>query len=99
MTLMHIRARIMMSAVIVVVLGCALNSRGQQQTTLFPVENDRKSGYIDRTGQIIIPLQFDTASDFHEGLALVTTGRERSFIDISGQVVFKASFDIVENFS
>ena len=33
---------------------------------LFPVEKNGKWGFIDETGQIIIPLQFDSANEFHE---------------------------------
>jgi len=66
---------------------------------LFPVEKNGKWGFIDETGQIIIPLQFDSANEFHEGLALVTTGKLKAFIDPSGRVVIKPQFDLVNNFS
>src|SRR5437016_7429248 len=73
--------------------------QAQNPDTLFLVEKDGKSGYIDRIGKVVIPLQFDSANDFHEGLALVMTGGEKFFVDPSGRVLIKARFDIVNNFS
>ena len=76
-------------------------SRGQQpeSKSLFAVEKDGKFGYIDRAGKIIIPLQFDSANEFHEGLALVTANGKKLFIDTTGSVVIRPNFDIVNNFS
>jgi hypothetical protein len=71
----------------------------QSPKTLFPVEQDHKWGFIDRTGKIAIPLQFDSANNFHEGLALVTANGKKLFIDASGEVVIKPEFDIVDDFS
>ena len=86
-----------------VLIACffASSSRGQrpESKSLFPVEKDGKFGYIDRTGKIIIPLQFDGANEFHEGLALVTADGKKLFIDTTGRVVIKPDFDIVDDFS
>jgi WG containing repeat len=38
---------------------------------LFPVGAHGKSGYIDKTGKVVIPLQFYRAYPFHEGMAFV----------------------------
>lgn len=84
-----------------VVLSIAVSCRGQQPDgkTLFPVSKNEKWGFIDRTGKVVVPLQFDSANDFHEGLALVTTGKRKAFIDTSGHVVITPQFDIVNYFS
>lgn len=66
---------------------------------LFPVEQAGKWGFIDRTGKIVIPLQFDGANEFHEGLALVTSGGRKAFINEAGQILIKPQFDIVNDFS
>jgi hypothetical protein len=66
---------------------------------LFTVEQAGKWGFIDRAGKIVIPAQFDSANDFHEGLALVTAQGKKLFIDASGRVVVTPQFDIVHNFS
>src|SRR6266849_5349942 len=76
----------------------AAQPQSQSAKTFFPVEKDGKWGFIDRTGKIVIPLQFDGANEFHEGLALVTAGGKRLFIDTTGHVVITPQFDIVNNF-
>jgi len=82
------------------ILFIALSPCAQQPEPkrLFPVEKESKFGFIDRTGKIVIPLQFDDARDFHEGLALVKTGEKKQFIDTAGRVVIEAKFDIVHDF-
>src|SRR2546421_3754540 len=73
--------------------------QSQNAKTLFPVDKDGKWGFIDRTGKVVIPIQFDSANDFHEGLALVTANGKKLFIDASGRVVITPQFDIVDGFS
>src|SRR5882672_1592404 len=84
-----------------VLLPCPSNYRGQAQNAklLFPVEKDSKYGYIDGTGKIIIPIQFDNANEFHEGLALVITAGKKVFIDTNGRAVIAPDFDLVNDFS
>ena len=79
----------------------AVECRGQQREgkTLFPVEKNDKWGFIDHTGKIVVPIQFDGANDFCEGLALLTANGKKVFMDTSGQVVIKPQFDIVNDFS
>jgi DNA-binding transcriptional regulator/RsmH inhibitor MraZ len=83
------------------VLFVALSPCAQQPEPkrLFPVEKESKFGFIDRAGRVVIPLQFDDARDFHEGLALVKRGEKKLFIDTSGRVVIEAKYDIVHDFS
>ena len=73
--------------------------RSDDVKTLFPVEKDDKWGFIDRTGKIVVPLQFASANDFHEGLALVTANGKKLFIDAAGRVVITPQFDIIHDFS
>ena len=53
--------------------GIALSSE-KGGKSLFPVQQDQKWGYIDKTGQMIIAPRFDGAKPFAKGLALVKTG-------------------------
>jgi hypothetical protein len=71
----------------------------QSSGELFTVNRDGKSGFIDATGKIVIPLQFDSANGFSEGLALVTLKGKTFFIDTTGRTVFEARFDIIRDFS
>ncbi len=55
------------------------------------------SGYIDKTGELAIPLQFVHAADFSCGLARVNAGRagEWQFIDKTGTITLELAFDFV----
>jgi hypothetical protein len=65
----------------------------------FPIEQNGKWGYIDNTGRVVIPPSFDSANDFHEGLALVTLGQKTFFINTTGTIVITPQYDIVNDFS
>ncbi len=80
-------------------MTCSSLSQNPSQAALFPVSADGKSGFIDSTGKTVIPLQFDSANGFSEGLALVTVSGKKLFIDTTGRTVFEARFDIVRDFS
>jgi hypothetical protein len=50
--------------------------------------DSRKCGYIDRTGKVVIPLQFDEAAEkFSNGLAPVVIDRRRGYIDKTSKIV------------
>ncbi|MGH9932431.1 MAG: WG repeat-containing protein [Pyrinomonadaceae bacterium] len=97
MRLLNLRLLCLMLVALLSAIPCP----GQQREIrkLFPVEKDGKWGFIDSTGKVVIPLEFDSANEFHEGLALVTTGKQKALIDTSGRIVFKPQFDLVNNFS
>ena len=54
---------------------------------LLLVEQDGKFGYIDRQGNIAIPLVYDNAQSFGDGLALVRQGEASFWIDETGAKV------------
>ena len=41
-----------------------------------------KCGFIDKTGKVVIPLQYDGATDFSDGLAAVQKGRKQYLINL-----------------
>ena len=55
---------------------------------LAAVEKDGLMGYIDRTGKIVIPLQYLYASDFSHGFARVQDEKGLLFIDKTGRAAF-----------
>jgi hypothetical protein len=59
---------------------------------LWPVEQGHKWGYIDKTGRVIIPCQFDSAANFSEGLAAVKIKEKIGYIDVTGKFVIPPQF-------
>lgn len=71
---------------------------GQQKTAeesspLFPVKQNDKWGYIDKTGKTIIKPQFNGCCGFSEGLARVKIKKKWSFIDKTGKIVIESKSD------
>ena len=61
-------------------------------------EEEKKWGYIDKTGATVIAPQFDQAYDFHEGLAGVSMGKKWGYIDKAGKFLINPQFDWVGDF-
>lgn len=63
-------------------------------------EDGLKYGYINKSGQLIIDLQYDYASDFCEGLAWVYNEDEdiRFYIDLEGNRCFPYNYSNCGNF-
>jgi len=53
--------------------GCIYDSNLSYHEGLIAVKAGNNWGYMDKTGKMVIPPQFDTALDFQEGLAIVVT--------------------------
>lgn len=53
----------------------------------------KKFGYIDRTGRMVIPPQWEYAGPFVVGLANVAACNRASFIDKTGRIVIKTPFN------
>src|SRR3954463_10837627 len=84
--------RVQRSAFIIsLCLSVALTSQAQNKDSvgLFPIRQDGKWGYINRTGEVVIKPQYDDAWDFSEGLAYVRAGMRRGLIDKTGQMVIE----------
>lgn len=57
------------------------------------VKRDGLYGYIDCTGEVVIPLQFTSASSFVDGVALVRRGEERIAISTTGETFYGCPFE------
>ena len=51
------------------------------------VDDDYKFGYLDKFGKIVIPIIYENAYDFREGLAFVQKNGKWGFIDKNGRTV------------
>jgi hypothetical protein len=69
-------------------------------TRLFRIFKDRKFGFIDRSGKVVIEPQFDWVEDFSEGVALVPANGTRVFIDNTGKVAIEPkAFEVINGFT
>jgi hypothetical protein len=70
---------------------------------LASVKINGKGGYIDKTGKLVIPLQFDFVGDFREGLARVKVKGSLGYINKLGKFVIvtklNAKSDLIDDFS
>lgn len=91
-------------------LACDQDRKTDQTGKLFRIIQNNKYGYIDKTGKVIIPPQFDQADEFSEGLAAVNqggvlnnngviSGGRWGYIDTTGKYVIPLQFDEAGNFS
>jgi hypothetical protein len=62
------------------------------------VGNDKKFGFMDKSGKIVIPIQFKEAGCFCDGRAAVEVKGKWGFIDTSGKLVGQW-FDFAEIFT
>jgi WG containing repeat len=63
------------------------------QKTLFPIVENGRHGFIDSTGKIIVPPQFNTLQPFSEGLAAARLGGYYGYIDSMGSWVIPPQYD------
>ncbi|RAU95722.1 WG repeat-containing protein [Paenibacillus sp. YN15] len=60
---------------------------------LAAVSQNGRYGYIDRSGKVAVPFQYDMAYDFSEGLAKVEKSGKAGYINKQGTVVIPLAYD------
>ncbi len=70
----------------------------QKPSALFPASEDLRSGFIDKTGKVILS-GFEEVGDFNEGLAPVGSNYLYGFIDVTGKLVIPMQHHGVVKFS
>jgi hypothetical protein len=60
---------------------------------------NNKQGFINKKGELVIPIVYDNANRFIEGLAAVSIGNKWGFIDKNGKVVVSLKYDRAIDFS
>jgi hypothetical protein len=72
---------------------------GLAQVCIAREGQSRRWGYIDRTGEFVIPERFEYAGEFSEGLAPVLIGGKCGFINHKGEVVIDPKYECAWEFS
>src|SRR5260370_38941061 len=75
-------------------ISCASNG-----SSLFPIRQSGKYGYITKAGKVAINPQFDNVGKFSEGLAPVKMGKVWGYIDSQGKLVINPQFDVADRFA
>lgn len=65
---------------------------------LAKVRKDGKWGYMDGTGAMVVPTEYDDAGDFSEGLAKVQKNGKWGYINKTGAVVVPLGYDEANDF-
>ena len=63
------------------------------------VKRHHDVGFVDKTGEEVVPLEYYDAKPFCEGMAAVYTAAGAGFVDRTGRVVTPLNYSIVESFS
>ena len=72
-----------------------------EEMTLIPILDSKtgKDGFIDSSGNVVIPFKYDYVDNFFEGLARVRLDGKYGFIDKSCNVVIPFKYDWAFSFS
>ncbi|MEG2569151.1 MAG: WG repeat-containing protein, partial [Acinetobacter sp.] len=57
-----------------------------------PVSINEKYGFIDKSGKIVIPIEYDNVFDFSEGLFSVELDEKWGFIDINNEMIIDGDY-------
>jgi hypothetical protein len=66
-----------------------------QSIPMFPVSKNGKWGFIDDKGKIKIPMKYDNALPFSNGLAAVKLNEKWGFIDSKGKLIIPCKFNYI----
>ena len=81
-------------ALMLVLMGCSKSQDGQTAKTqdkkgegLYLIVENKKFGFMDKSGKVVVNPQFDRAFDFSDGLAVVVVGGKMGYIDKTGKYI------------
>ncbi len=87
-------------------IATGITLKGVYSNGLVPVcegANDKKYGFMDYTGSLVIPLQYDYAQSFSSGYAvigkIINGHMKYSYLDMSGEVMTPFIYDRIEPFT
>jgi hypothetical protein len=76
-----------MNTLIVFAVTLAAGAEGPAGGNLVPFQQSGRWGFKDAAGKTVIEPKCDSASDFSEGLALVSDRRGKHYVDTTGKIV------------
>jgi hypothetical protein len=63
------------------------------------VKINQKWGFIDTTGNVVVPPKYNQVENFVDGLAKVRTGQRWGLVDKTGAVIIKPTFEWIYDFN
>jgi WD40 repeat protein len=95
---MQFRALVFVLLTIPICASALAQSKPDELRSLFPIEQNKKWGYIDRNGKTVMAPRFEAAEEFSEGLAVVQLDGKWGFVDASGDLVIDARYSSANDF-
>lgn len=68
------------------------------QPTLYPVKEKSRYGYMNESGQIVVPADFDYVWDFKDGMGRVRKNGKYGFVNDKGELSIPAAFAYADDF-
>jgi hypothetical protein len=62
------------------------------------VKTNQKWGFIDTSGNVVVPPKYNQVENFVDGLAKVRTGQRWGLVDKTGAVIIKPTFEWIYDF-
>lgn len=77
------------------VTSCStLGKLKKDRSGMYSIVEKGKYGYMNKSGTVVINPQFESASEFSEGMAIVYISQKCGYIDTSGKVIVNPQFDL-----
>lgn len=83
---MKIQSFLFTATILVIVCWCQIEAN-EPEHMLWPIGVDKKWGYIDVNGEVVIPPRFESASEFFDGLAVVKEEGLYGYINLQGNLI------------
>ncbi|GEM_PF-6244599 len=81
-----------MRVTLALVAALAAFAQAEEAVALRPAQVDKKWGYIDAKGTMVIDAVYRDAYEFSEGLAVVCVGPKRGYVDAKGVLVIEPQY-------
>lgn len=69
-----------------------------QKNELIPELRNRKWGYVNNNGEVVVDFLYEGVSDFSEGLAAVKKNGKYGYINQKGEIIIDFQFDFADDF-